>query len=198
MPSPLFTIGHSNHPFDRFLELLRLHHITTIADVRSNPYSRHNPQFNRETLKHSLQQAGIEYLFLGSLLGARSSDPSCCRDGAVQFSLVARTKAFQQGLGQVRSAAAAKRLALMCAEKDPLQCHRAALICRNLRKEPFPVVHILADGSLETREELEGRLLSFMKVVQDDLFLDHERLIERAYDLLSDRMSSASPVRNER
>lgn len=184
----LYTIGHSNHPFDRFLLLLRQHGIATVVDVRSNPYSRHNPQYNRETLEQNLKQAGIEYLYLGSLLGARSSDPSCCKDGVVRFSLVARTKAFQQGLEQVRSLAGTRRLALMCAEKDPLQCHRLALICRNLRKEPFPIAHILADGSIETQAELEARLLSFMKVAQDDLFLDHDQLVERAYELLAIKM----------
>jgi len=191
MPPTLFTIGHSNHPLDRFLGLLLQHKITAIADVRSSPYSRHNPQYNREPLQLSLQQAGILYLYFGVELGARSTDPSCFQDGKVQFHLVGKTKAFQDGLKRLLTAAASHRLALMCAEKDPLQCHRTMLICRNLRKEPVSITHILADGSLETQAELEERLLALEKISQDDLFLDREQLIERAYDLLSRRMTAA-------
>jgi hypothetical protein len=130
----------------------------------------------------------------GVELGARSTDPSCFQDGKVQFHLVAKIRAFQDGLKRLLTAAASHRLALMCAEKDPLQCHRTMLICRNLRKEPVSITHILADGSLETQAELEERLLALEKISQDDLFLDRDQLIERAYDLLSRRMTAAIPT----
>jgi uncharacterized protein (DUF488 family) len=185
----LFTIGHSNHPIERFIHLLRMHGITAVGDVRSSPYSRHNPQFTRETLQKSLQHAGIAYLYFGDALGARSADSSCFRNGAVRFDLVAQTTTFQHGLEQVRSTMATERLALMCAEKDPLQCHRTVLICRNLRRDPFSIDHIRADGSIETRQELEERLLVLMKIAEGDLFLDREQRINRAYDLLARSMT---------
>jgi len=190
----LYTIGHSNHPLDSFLNLLRMHGVTAVADVRSSPYSRHNPQYNREPLQQSLQEGGITYLYLGAALGARCPDPACYHEGKVQFPRVARTQAFQQGLALVRAAMNGHRLALMCAEKEPLQCHRSVLVCRSLRKEPFSISHILADGSLETQADLEERLLRLMKLGQDDLFLDREQLIERAYDLLGSRMTGAGGV----
>jgi uncharacterized protein (DUF488 family) len=191
MHDTLFTIGHSNHPLERFIDLLQRNRIAAVADVRSTPYSRHNPQYNREPLQESLRNAGILYLYFGAELGARCPDPACFENNRVLFSRVARTGPFIHGLEQVRLAMAKRRLALMCAEKDPLQCHRTILICRSLRTEPFNVSHILADGSLETQADLETRLLTLTKVSENDLFLDREQLIERAYDLLGERMTAA-------
>jgi uncharacterized protein (DUF488 family) len=187
MTDRLFTIGHSNHPLERFLDLLDLHHITAVADVRSSPYSRHNPQFNREPLQQSLKRAGVTYVYLGAELGARCAGPACVQDGKVRFSLVARTWNFQHGLDKVRTIMNTHNLVLMCAEKDPLQCHRTMLVCRNLRKETFSIEHILTDGSIETQSVLEDRLLKLAKVEQEDLFFGREDLIERAYDSLTEK-----------
>ena len=128
----VFTVGHSTHALDDFLALLLRHGITAIADVRSSPYSRMNPQFNRETLHAALKGAGIAYVFLGAELGARSRDPDCYEDGKVQYDRLARTAAFQRGLARVQQGAAQYRLALMCAEKEPLDCHRTILVARHL------------------------------------------------------------------
>ena len=94
----LFTIGHSTHSWEKFLELLRQHRIEAVADVRSSPFSQFNPHFNRETLRHALRQQGISYVFLGEELGARRSEPECYVNGRVDYSLIARTPAFIHGL----------------------------------------------------------------------------------------------------
>jgi uncharacterized protein (DUF488 family) len=93
----VFTVGHSTHALERLVQLLNLHKITAIADVRSQPYSRMNPQFNVDALKESLKSKGIAYVFLGRELGARSNDPSCYRGGRVQYGLLAQTKLFNKG-----------------------------------------------------------------------------------------------------
>jgi len=189
MDKELYTIGHSNHQIERFIDLLKMHAITAICDVRSQPYSRHNPQFNREVLQPQLKANNIAYVYLGSELGARSNDTSCYSNGKVQFNCLSQTSVFKEGIKRVKGGMDSHRVALICAEKDPLMCHRTILICRYLRNEGVLIKHILADGSIETNAELEERLMKQLKIPQDDLFMDHEQLVNRAYDMQSDKIA---------
>ena len=125
----VYTIGHSNHPIERFLELLRMHAVEAIADVRSHPHSRFNPQFSLKRLRAALEDAGVAYLFLGRELGARSNDPGVYVDGKVDYGRLARTPRFEEGVASVAEPRTSARVALMCAERDPLECHRAILVC---------------------------------------------------------------------
>lgn len=153
----IYTIGHSSHPIDKFIELLKQHDITLVVDVRSAPHSRYNPQFNREVLAAALANEGIKYLFLGKELGARPQDPNCYKEGRVDFGQLAGRPEFKTGLERVRAEAKTCRLAVMCAEKDPLDCHRTILVCRHLRAS-VGIKHILADGSIEDHAQTEARL----------------------------------------
>ena len=155
----LFTIGHSNHPIAHFLALLQQHAIAALADVRSVPYSRRHPQFSRGPLAQSLAADGIDYLFLGDELGARPKDPACYVDGAVDYDRIAARPAFAAGLARVRAEVGMRRVALMCAEREPLDCHRVMLVCRHLRGGDPAIAHILADGTLDPHEALERRLV---------------------------------------
>lgn len=181
MANSVFTIGHSNHSLEQFLELLRQHKITAIADVRSVPYSRIQPQFNRESLKDFLNQSGIEYVFLGKELGARTEDRSCYEKGKVKYRRLAQTKLFKAGLERIRQGAEKYHIALMCAERDPLDCHRTLLVARELEAADTPVTHIRADGSLESHSNAEERLLSLAGFSGTDLFLSKSDLVELAY-----------------
>ena len=135
MTNKLFTIGHSTHTVDQFLGLLKKHGITAVCDVRSMPYSQHNPQFNRESLKEVLNARGISYVFLGKELGARSDNPACYINGKVQYNYLAEEPAFREGLRRVKKGMQSFQVALMCAEKDPLTCHRTILVCRELKAD---------------------------------------------------------------
>jgi uncharacterized protein (DUF488 family) len=177
----IYTIGHSTQPVERFIGLLRQHGITAVADVRSSPYSRVNPQFNREPLRAALRDGGISYVFLGEELGARSKDPSCYRDGKVDYELLARTALFQSGLERVRKGACTHRIALMCAEKEPLDCHRTILVSRKLVEHGLAVGHILADGRVESHEESMSRLMQMVRVGENDLFRPHDESLLEAY-----------------
>jgi uncharacterized protein (DUF488 family) len=185
----VYTIGHSNHPIERFLELLRMHGVEAIADVRSHPYSRFSPQFSLKRLSAALEDAGIAYLFLGRELGARSDDPSVYVDGKVDYARLASTPRFDEGIARVTGAAGLARVALMCAERDPLDCHRAVLVCPALAARGFSAQHIREDGRLESRAELEARLLDAAGSDGDeptpDLFPelrhDREQRIAEAY-----------------
>jgi uncharacterized protein (DUF488 family) len=188
----IVTIGHSNHELTHFLSLLSRHGVQVVADVRSQPYSRFRPHFNRERLAESLKAAGIEYIFLGRELGARRTEPDAYRGNQARYDLVRELPAFQSGLDRVRAEAASHRLALLCAEKDPLTCHRTILIGRELRRDPaLDIVHILDDGRLETMAAAEERLLALSGLSAGDLFGDDDRRasIERAYDWQADRIA---------
>ncbi len=185
----LYTIGHSTHTVERLIELLRLHGIGAVGDVRSSPFSRYNPQFNREPLRHALREAAIEYVFLGGELGARPRERSCYVDGTVQFDRVARLPSFRRGLQRLDAGMEAYRVALLCAEKDPIGCHRMILVCRALRAGGVTIGHILEDGMLERNEDAELRLMRALGVAENDLFSSADEQVERAYDLQASRIA---------
>ncbi|NQU13122.1 MAG: DUF488 domain-containing protein [Desulfobacteraceae bacterium] len=179
----LFTIGHSTHTIDRFRELLLMHGISAVCDVRSSPYSKYNPQFNREVLQPELKGHGIVYVYLGKELGPRSDDPNCTKNGRVGYDLLAKTDLFQEGLNRVIEGTKSYCIALMCAEKDPIMCHRTILVCRHLEAEGIRIRHILEDGSLEENEESIKKLMQLLKLQEEDLFTPPEDMIQRAYDI---------------
>jgi len=169
-PGPILTIGHSTHPLRMFTDLLKRHGVTAVADVRSIPYSRFNPQFNKADLERSLKAEGIRYVFLGRELGARSDDPACYEKGRIQYARLMRTDTFRSGVERLRRGAAEHRIACMCAEKEPLECHRTLLVARALDAEGIEVAHIHADGRLEPHAAAMDRLLDLTGVSRDDLF----------------------------
>ncbi len=176
----LFTIGHSTHTTDRFLDLLATHRVQVVVDVRSTPFSRINPQFNQEDLKKNLNEVGIRYLFLGKELGARSNQESCYVDNKVQYRAIAETKLFQSGLERVMAGSEQYRVCLMCAEKEPLDCHRTILVANELQKRGVSVVHILANGDTESQESAIQRLSESLGFGARDLFMSEEEVKEQA------------------
>jgi uncharacterized protein (DUF488 family) len=185
----LFTIGYSVHPVEHFVEMINSHGITALCDVRSSPYSRFMPQYNRELLKEEMARHRVAYLYLGAELGPRSPDPTCYENGKVQYRRLAATEIFRQGLNRLRKGMETHRVALMCAEKEPLMCHRMILICRNLAGADIVIRHILEDGSLEDNRDAEKRLMKFLKIDPGDLFSTEADQIQRAYDLQGEKIA---------
>lgn len=177
----VFTIGTSNHPWEAFERLLVQADITTIADVRSKPASR-LPHFNRTTLETRLNASGIAYVFLGVELGGRP------KDGVADYEQMAATVVFAQGIEQVEQIAAGTRLALMCAEHEPLTCHRCLLVGRRLVERGISVAHILRDGTIERNEITEGRLLAITKQTEGDLLASREDRLAAAYRAQASRI----------
>jgi uncharacterized protein (DUF488 family) len=191
MPENLLTIGHSNHAIGRFLELLRGAGVTAVADVRSVPASRRLPHFNRAALARALAEAGIGYVHLGASLGGRPTDPGCYHDGHLDYDLVAATDWFAAGLGEVETLAEQHRLALMCAEREPLDCHRFLLVARHLDERGVGIGHILADGCIEPQAATERRLLVATGLGAGDLFADAQPgrdLLRQAYTRRAERL----------
>lgn len=185
----IFTIGHSTHPIGRFIELLQQHGVTAVADVRSSPYSRFNPQFNRKALTASLHEAGIGYVFLGDELGARSKDPCCYENGRVSYEKLAQTDLFKNGLERVETGSSTHTIALMCAEKEPLSCHRTILVTRELENRGLPVAHILDDGSIEPHQAAMSRLIQQLHLPEHDMFRSDTEQFEEAYKIQAQRIA---------
>jgi uncharacterized protein (DUF488 family) len=179
----IYTIGHSKHPIDRFIALLQQHDIDALADVRSTPYSRFNPQFNKEKLQTALAAVGIRYVFLGEELGARTKDPSCYdAEGRVSYTKLAQTAPFRKGIERLLTGMQQHRIAIMCAEREPLDCHRTILVSRELERAGVPVTHIRHDGALEPHTQLMTRLAAELDLVGTDMFRTPNELIEDAYE----------------
>jgi uncharacterized protein (DUF488 family) len=177
----IFTVGHSTHSVDKLMQLLKHNEVTAVADVRSQPYSRMNPQFNRESLREVLKEVRIEYAFLGDELGARTGDPNCYVDGKVQYDRLASTEQFKHGLTRIIDGSRRFKIALLCAEKDPLTCHRTILVVRHLLKSGLSAAHILADGSLEKHDDALERLFEEEGITTNDFFRPRQELIDEAY-----------------
>ena len=204
MSYELYTIGHSNHTIEKFIELVSMHSITVVFDVRSHPYSKFNPQFNRETIEEELKKRNIKYFFLGEELGPRSIDQECYINGKVQYSSIAKTFQFQQGIERLLIEMESNRIVIMCAEKDPITCHRTILICRHMRQYDIEIKHILENGEIENNSEAEKRLMKTLNIPQEqgDLFSSIEERIEKAYDIQGEKIAytlkTLIPVENKK
>ena len=187
----IWTIGHSNHSARRFIDLLQGAGIDCVADVRSTPFSRRNPQFSQKALTASLKDAGIEYWFLGDALGARPKDPGCYEAGKASYARIAAMPEFQEAIHALIDESHAKRIALMCAEKEPLDCHRTILVGRALVLRDTELAHIHADGRVEPQAQLEERLLHLAKE-HVDLLSSRDAALARAYDKRGQQMAFTS------
>jgi uncharacterized protein (DUF488 family) len=189
----LISVGHSNHDLDRFLALLKQASVTAVADVRSSPYSRRLPHFNRGALESALRDQEIGYAFLGDLLGGRPPSPDLYdEEGRVVYERVRQTAAFRRGLEQLLHGLEEHRIAMLCSEEDPLDCHRGLMITPALIEHGIAPLHLRKDGSLETTAAMEQRLLQETRLgdqLEPDLFTsptdaDVRRLLAEAYALM--------------
>jgi len=177
----VFTIGHSTHELADFLRLLHAWKITAIADVRSAPVSAYSPHFNRDRLRDALRQAEIVYVFLGRELGGRPSNKSLYTDGIADYEKMAAAEEFEKGLRRVIEGAKDHRVALMCSEHNPLDCHRCLLIGRVLAERSVHIQNILGDGSVIDQGGIERRLLEGAGRTSADLFASRHEQVAMAY-----------------
>lgn len=189
MVATVWTVGHGDHELERFLALLAQQGVTAVADLRSEPYSRHAPQYGKQDLQDALRAAGIAYVFLGRELGGRAEGDDLLTDGRIDYDKLAATAPFHAGLERLRHGAARHRIAMLCAERDPLQCHRALLVSRHLRGPMLEIQHIHADGAVENHVALERRLLDAHGLADEDLFTPFEIRLQQAYDRQAERIA---------
>ncbi|WP_395147324.1 DUF488 family protein [Moraxella atlantae] len=165
--STIFSIGHGNRSFEDFFDILNSYNIEFLIDVRSNPRSRFYPHFNRKNLETNSSSFGIRYLFLGDTLGGKPKDRSCYdAEGHVDYDLVMEKEFFKDSANRLLVANAKKiRVACMCSETKPCECHRSKMIGEYLKKYDIEMQHI----------DKEGRLISQTKVISE-IIGDNENL----------------------
>ncbi|GAC1365069.1 MAG: DUF488 domain-containing protein [Ktedonobacteraceae bacterium] len=155
MNVPLYTIGHGNRSIKSFLALLKRYEIDFLVDVRSQPYSRYNPQFSQTALEAVIVQHGLRYMFMGDVLGGRPSDQSCYVAGKVDYALVREKAWYQQGITRLHTAWERQlRVSILCSELRPQECHRSKLIGNTLLEQHIDVAHIDEEGELKGQVEL--------------------------------------------
>jgi uncharacterized protein (DUF488 family) len=170
----VYSVGHSNNEWDHFLSLLAGAGVTAIADVRSSPYSKRWPQYSKLPLEDSLRANGIAYVYLGDLLGGRPASRELYdAEGRADYEKIRTTAAFQRGVERLLLGAEQYRVAMLCGEEDPLDCHRGLMITPSLIELGIWPRHLRKDGSVETTPATERRLLRETKLeerLEADLF----------------------------
>ena len=191
---PLFTVGHSILEFRDFVALLKVNGVELVADVRSTPQSARMPHFSQPAFEKLLSGEHIAYLFLGQELGGRPDDASAYRvDGLVDYWARRKSHAFQGGLSRLLMELERWSVAMMCAEEDPLECHRFLMVCPELTKSGIIPAHIRKGARIETQEAAENRLLAatgFEAVAANSLFAaSRGEVLDDAYQVQAEKFA---------
>jgi uncharacterized protein (DUF488 family) len=186
-PTPIYTIGYGARAFDEFIAALQAQQIDYVVDVRSSPYSRFKPEFNKRELEIQLRLAGIRYVFMGDQLGGQPDDRECYVDDKVVYDLVKQRAFYREGIARLQSAfSKGLRVALMCSEGKPEMCHRSKLIAASLAELDIPVLHIDEEGVLRTQAEVLDELTDG----QLSLFGEHDFTSRKRYRAEESRSAS--------
>jgi len=155
-----YTIGHSNHTFEKFLDLLKRNNIDYVVDVRSNPYSKYACQHNKKILEYNLKENNINYIFMGNLLGGKIKDPQFYSNNKLDVKKLMNTSFFKEGIDRIiQGIDKGYRISIMCSEKDPKKCHRFWLISKVLEEKNIEAMYIFEDGNCIKHKDIEEQLL---------------------------------------
>lgn len=196
MIKKIFTVGHSTHDIETFIKLIEDHKINCIVDVRSTPYSQYAPQFNEREIKLALSKRGIIYIYMGKELGARRDDNTLYIKGKLSFEKTKESDLFKKGITRLNNGLEkGYTIALMCAEKKPIDCHRCIMIGKYLADEGYEVGHILEDSSIVMQQEIDTDLIENYFPARDQLSLfvsenrTYEDYVADAYGLKEDEIA---------
>jgi uncharacterized protein (DUF488 family) len=182
-PPSIFTVGYGTRSMDELAAVLHTYNIEFLIDVRSAPYSRYKPEFSKEALEAQIKERGLRYLFMGDSLGGRPDDPTCYVDGRVDYARVQDRHFYQAGIARLKTAIAqGRRLALMCSEGKPQDCHRTKLIGATLTALGIPVAHIDENDALLTQAEVIERLEGAQLTLFDEPTLRSSKRIKGVSD----------------
>lgn len=189
----IYTIGHSNYPVERLIDMLKHYNIDTVVDIRGTPYSKYNVQYNKEVIEHTLKEAGFIYIYMATELAAkRINKISYNEEGYSDFEKVVNEESFKNGIQRLKNGVLkGYKIALLGAMQDPIRCHRSILVGRELIKYGFNVKHILDDYKLASQKDLEQNLLDKYFMDRNQITIDNllgnskseEELIKDAYRL---------------
>lgn len=187
-----WTFGHSTQSYEKFSGRLKTFGITAVADVRTSPYSRYSPHFNREDLRNSLKSDGISYVFMGKELGGRPEDPNLFVNGVANYERMSKTASYKKGIERIVSGALEHRIALVCSEAHPLDCHRCLLVGRSLIETSHEIDHILPDGSIRSQKQIENDMILMSGRSEPDFFMTASDIVHTAYRERSSQVAYSS------
>lgn len=189
----IYTIGHSNYPVERLIDMLKHYNIDTVVDIRGTPYSKYNVQYNKETIEHTLKKEGFIYIYMATEFAAkRINKVSYNKEGYSNFEKVINEESFKNGIQRLKNGVLkGYKIVLLGAMQDPIRCHRSILVGRELIKYGFNVKHILDDYTLASQKDLEQNLLDKYFINRNQITIDNllgtskneEDLIKDAYKL---------------
>ncbi len=180
------TIGHSNMNIEEFINIIKNYNVNIIADVRSVPYSKYVPHFNREDLRNILNKNNIKYIFLGDKLGARWKEPDAITNNKADFEKIKKIQIFKKGIEELIKLSENNNTAIMCSEKNPLDCHRFELISPVLKEKNIVIEHILDQTNIKSQEYIENKLINKYKDKIPELFIQNdEDMLKSAYEYLN-------------
>jgi uncharacterized protein (DUF488 family) len=187
----IYTVGCSTHTVDFFLNIVINYNIDTIVDVRSIPFSRHTPQFNQDNLKKMLSSKQIHYLDFSEEFGARRKEKEAYSGGIVDFNKVRTLDVFLRGINRIEKGISKNyRIALLCTEKDPINCHRSLLVSRTLSELlKINIEHILFDGNIIEHHNFEQKMLKLSGLETDLFITDTQKLLNDAYGIFSKKVA---------
>ena len=189
----IYTLGHSNYPFDKFIEILKKYNINCVVDIRAIPYSKYNTQYNKEFFQSNLKKLGYTYIYMADEFGAkRKTRISYNDEGYADFDKVILEDDFKRGIERIKMGCSKNyKIGILGAMQEPIRCPRAILLGKELIKEGFDVKHIMHEGNLKTQEELEEQLLEKYFEGRNQLTMDsllgnamsREDMINESYKL---------------
>jgi len=183
-----FTIGHSNRTLNEFISLLNNLSINCVVDARSKPYSKYAKQFNKETIKKFLEDNKIYYIFMGNELGAKTENAKFLTKGEVDFNKLRESPDFKNGISRIIDGLNKKfNIAIMCSEKNPIDCHRFSLISKELKFRGIEVKHIISAGEIKTQEEIENEVVKNFEKNQLNIFGELDS-IDNAYEKITKKI----------
>lgn len=193
----VLTIGHSTLALGSLLNMLRTAGVTAVADVRSSPFSRRSPHFNRDEFRASLKEIAVKYVFLGHELGGRPRTKNLYCEGVADYEKMSLEPAFLTGIDRVVDGSKEHTIALMCSEHNPLDCHRCLLVGRALVDRKIALGHILSDGTIASQYDIEEKLLALVGAEETDtkdMFASREELLAIAYRSRAKAVAYREPV----
>lgn len=171
----IYTIGHSNYPLEKLIDMLTYYKIDTIVDIRGTPYSKYNVQYNKEAFEKSLKEAGFNYIYMAREFAAkRSPKISYNKEGYCDFEKAIQEESFKTGILRLKKGCEkGYKIVLLGAMQDPIRCHRSILVGRELEKHGFKVNHILDDYSLASQSDIEEDLLNKYYKERTQMTIEH-------------------------
>ena len=189
----IYALGHSNYPFDKFIEILKKYNINCVVDIRAIPYSKYNTQYNKEFFQSTLKKLGYTYIYMADEFGAkRKTRESYNSEGYADFEKVIFEDSFKKGIERLKiGCKKGYRIVLLGAMQDAIRCPRAILVGRQLIKEGFNVKYIMHEGDLKSQTDLEELLLEKYFDHRNQLTIDsllgndmsEDKMIDECYKL---------------